>query len=224
MTLAPEQTRQLEILGYTDSESRVRVRCFVAKGMPLDEQLKRGTAWQKDEKTIIPIPIEGWLYTSGVFIRLKKKRSSDALVLDTNGNPIWREGKTYQDGIAYLLELNAKGYGVYILPNAGGGADADITRFAALFYECDAVTKDQQWEKLRSLESQLGRSASSVVETRNSLHCYFKLASGSVLPLTWTQYQQRLIQEQDSDPAIWNPARLMRLAGFDHQKWDAEQQ
>ncbi len=223
MTLAPEQTRQLEILGYTDSESRVRVRCFVAKGMPLNEQLKRGTAWQKDEKTIIPIPIEGWLYTSGVFIRLKKKRSSDALVLDTNGNPIWREGKTYQDGIAYLLELNAKGYGVYILPNAGGGADADIERFPALFYECDGVSKDEQWQKLRSLESQLGRLASSVVETRNSLHCYFKLASGSVLPSTWTQYQQRLIQEQDSDPAIWNPARLMRLAGFDHQKWDAEQ-
>lgn len=223
MTLAPEQTRQLEILGYTDSESRVRVRCFIAKGMPLDEQLKRGTAWQKDEKTIIPIPIEGWLYTSGIFIRLKKKRSSDAVELDTNGNPIWREGKTYQDGIAYLQSLNAKGYGIYILPNAGGGADADITRFAALFYECDGVSKNEQWQKLRSLESQLGRLASSVVETRKSLHCYFKLASGSVLPSTWTQYQQRLIQEQDSDPAIWNPARLMRLAGFDHQKWDAQE-
>lgn len=223
MTLAPEQTRQLEILGYTDPESRVRVRCFVAKGMPLNEQLNRGTAWQKDEKTIIPIPIEGWLYTSGVFIRLKKKRSSDALVLDDNGNPIWREGKTYQDGIAYLQSLNVQGYGIYLIPNEGGGADADIERFPALFYECDGVSKDEQWQKLRSLESKLERKASQVVETRKSLHCYFKLVSGSVLPSTWTQYQQRLIQEQDSDPAIWNPARLMRLAGFAHQKWDTEQ-
>lgn len=96
MTLAPEQTRQLEILGYTDQENRVRVRCFVAKGMPLDEQLKQGAAWQKDEKTIIPIPIEGWLYPNkgyGVFVRLKKKRSSDAVELDGNGNPIWIEAK-----------------------------------------------------------------------------------------------------------------------------------
>lgn len=224
MTLAPDQTRQLEILGYTDPESRVRVRCFIAKGMPLNEQLKRGTAWQKDEKTIIPIPIEGWLSPSGTFVQLKKKRLSEVVELDGNGNPIWREGKTYQDGIAHLRSLNAKGYGIYILPNAGGGADADITRFAALFYECDGVSKDEQWQKLSALESRLGGKASSVIETRKSLHCYFKLASGSVLPSTWTQYQQRLIQEQDSDPAIWNPARLMRLAGFDHQKWDAEKE
>jgi hypothetical protein len=191
--------------------------------MPLDEQLKRRAAWQKDEKTIIPIPIEGWLNTSGVFIRLKKKRSSDAVELDGNGNPIWIEAGTYQNGIGYLQDLNGRGYGIYLIPNAGGGADADISRFGALFYECDGVSKDEQWKKLRSLESQLGRSASSVLETRKSLHCYFKLVSGSVLPSTWTEYQQRLIQEQDSDPAIWNPARLMRLVGFDHQKWDAQQ-
>lgn len=76
---------------------------------------------------------------------------------------------------------------------------------------------------MRSLESQLGRLASSVVETRNSLHCYFALQDCNLLPTSWTEYQQRLIQQQDSDPAIWNPARLMRLVGFDHQKWDAQE-
>lgn len=225
MMLAPEQTRQLEILGYTDPESRVRVRCFVAKGMPLDEQLNRGTAWQKDEKTIIPIPIEGWLYPNkgfGIFVRLKKKRSSDTVELDSNGNPIWIESKTYQDGITYLQSLNVKGYGIYLIPNEGGGADTDIERFPALFYECDGVSKNEQWQKLRSLESKLGRFASSVVETRNSLHCYFTLQDCNLSPSTWIEYQQRLIQQQDSDKAIWNPARLMRLVGFNHQKWNSE--
>lgn len=220
--IPPEMTRQLEILGYTNKRNRVRVRCFVAKGMPLDEQLKRGLAWQKDEKTIIPISVEGWLDASGVFTRLKKKRSSEKVEQDSNGNPIWIEAKRYKDGIAYLRSLNAKGYGIYLIPNSGGGADADITQFPALFYECDGVSKDEQWEKLRSLETALGRSASSVVETRNSLHCYFALDYDGLLPSTWTQYQQRLIQLQESDPAIWNPARLMRLAGFNHQKWNSE--
>ncbi|PZO53458.1 MAG: hypothetical protein DCF15_12690, partial [Phormidesmis priestleyi] len=32
----------------------------------------------------------------------------------------------------------------------------------------------------------------------------------------WTQLQERLIQRMDSDPAIRNPSRLMRLPGFEH--------
>ena len=220
--IPPEVTRQLEILGYTSPKSRVRVRCFVAKGMPLDEQLKRGTAWRRDEKTIIPIPIEGWLYPNGAFVRLKKKRCGDKVELDSNRNPIWIEAKSYRDGIAYLRSLNSQGYGVYLIPNEGGGADADITRFPALFYECDGVSKDEQWQKLRSLEAALGHSASLVVETRHSLHCYFALGYDDLRPSTWMQFQQRLIQLQESDPAIWKLARMMRLAGFDHQKWNSE--
>lgn len=219
--IPPEMARQLEILGYTD-KSQVRVRCFAAKGMPIEEQVKRRAAWQKDEKTIIPIPIEGWLYPNGAFVRLKKKRCGDKVELDSNSNPIWIEEKNYKDGIAYLRTINAKGYGIYLIPNSGGGADADITRFPALFYECDGINKDEQRQRLRALESKLEHSASMAVETRSSLHCYFKLEYDKLLPSTWTQYQQRLIQEQQSDEAIWNPARLMRLVGFDHQKWNSD--
>jgi len=222
MQLPSELTRQLNILGYTAPTSRVRIRCFAAKGMPLDEQLKCGIAWQKDGKTVIPSPVEGWLYPNGVFVRLKKKRYGDAVELDSNNNPVWREAKTYQNGVGYLQSLNARGYGIYLIPNEGGGADGDINRFPSLFYEHDGIGKHEQWQKLRSLESKLGRSASMVVETRNSLHCYFALSYNDLLSSTWTQYQQRLIQEQQSDEAIWNPARLMRLVGFDHQRWNQE--
>lgn len=193
--------------------------------MPLNEQLERGIAWRKDEKTIIPTPIEGWFYPNkgqGIFVRLKKKRSNGEVELDANGNPFWTEAKTYQNGLTHLHSLNAKSYGMYLVVNEGGGADADITRFPALFYECDGITKEEQWQKLRSLEDKLGRFASKVVKTRNSLHCYFVLLYDNLMSSTWTQYQQRLIQEQDSDKAISNPARLMRLVGFNHQKWNAE--
>ena len=149
-----------------------------------------------------------------LFVHLKKKRWDDGKVeLDANGNALWIEAKSYGDGIGYLKSINAQGYGVYLIPNEGGGADPDITRFPALFYECDEVGKEEQWQRLRSLEAELDRAASMVVETRSSLHCYFRLDCDEALPATWTQYQQRLIQEQDSDGKIWNPSRLMRLAG-----------
>lgn len=224
MPLTPDQRQQLDILGYTSPESRVRIRAFVAKGTPLEEQAQRGAAWRKNENTIIPLPIEGWLYPNkgqGVFVRLKKKRSPGGKSeKDDAGKAIWIESRTYQDGIGYLNSINAKGYGIYLIPNEGGGEDVGILRFPALFYECDEISKEEQWQRLRSLEAKLGQPASLVIETRKSLHCYLALEDDKLLPSTWTQYQQRLIQEQDSDPAIWNPARLMRLAGFKHQKWN----
>lgn len=188
--------------------------------MPLEEQLIKGVAWRKDEKTIITISIEGWFYPStGVFTRLKKSKLSQN---GANAKTAWIENKTYQDGIAYLNQINARGYGIYFIPNEGGGADSDISRFPALFYECDEISKDEQWQRLKSLETELGRSASAVVETRNSLHCYFLLTYDGLLASTWKKYQKRLIQKQDSDPAIHNPARVMRLAGFNHQRWNNE--
>lgn len=209
----------LSALGYAYPESRIRIRCFAPKNMPLSEQLRRGIAWQKDEETIIPIPVEGWFYPStGVFVQLKKSRRSD----NASSKTTWIEAKTYQDGIAYLNQINAKGYGIYFIPNEGGGADSDIVRFPALFYECDGVSKAKQWQRLKSLEAELGRPASTVIETRNSLHCYFLLTYDCLLASTWKKYQLRLIQKQDSDPAIHNPARVMRLAGFDHQRWNTE--
>jgi hypothetical protein len=72
-----------------------------------------------------------------------------------------------------------------------------------------------------NLDSGEERSASLVVETRKSLHCYFRLKT-LLEPEVWRLYQKRLIQKQNSDPAIHNPARLMRFAGFHHQKWNPE--
>lgn len=52
--------------------------------------------------------------------------------MGANSNPVWLEAKTYQDGIDYLHSLNAKSYGIYLIPSEGGGVDADITHFPAL--------------------------------------------------------------------------------------------
>jgi hypothetical protein len=180
--------------------------------MPLAEQLKRGLAFEPEPGKIFEIAIDGYLRIGA------EKLTFTRLTRDlTTGEKTQERGYPFH----WLLQQNMKGYGVYLVVNPGGREDAEITECRSLFYECDGISKDEQWTKLRSLETLLGRKATRVVETRNSLHCYFALEE-SLTPEDFRQYQQRLIQQQDSDRAIFNPARLMRLAGFDHQKWHVE--
>lgn len=123
-----------------------------------------------------------------------------------------------------LAVLNDQGFGIYMVINEGGNANDDITSAATLYYECDHISKDEQWGRLRKLEGKLGAQASMVIETANSLHVYFKLDEPCTDMKKWVEMQTRLILEQDSDPAIKNPARIMRVAGMDHKKWDVETQ
>ena len=62
-----------------------------------------------------------------------------------------------------------------------------------------------------------------IVETHKSIHCYSPLASPLQDLSRWSQLQERLIQRMDSDPAIYNSSRLMRLPRFDHVRVQDEE-
>lgn len=198
----------LHSLGYATGD-RVYVRAIAPKKTPMPELLARGMAWTPpDAKRPVPIAPSGYIELRGNGASFTR---------------IYSDGKTKKHpwGLKHLRRLNAKGYGVYFVVNPGGGDDEAITESRALFYECDAIGKADQWEQLRQLQAATGGNWTAV-ETFKSLHCYGHLSQ----PLTdlgeWRQLQQRLIQRQDSDPSIHNPARLMRLPGFDHWRWDGE--
>jgi hypothetical protein len=125
---------------------------------------------------------------------------------------------TKKDGLRYLEKLNDRGYGVYLVVNKGGNEDADITEFTSLFFECDYMSKDEQWKRLERLPIE----PSAVIDTRHSLHIYYYLDQTDLAGEDWRKYQQRLIQLMDSDRSIHNESRLMRLAGFNHMKGGAE--
>lgn len=187
----------------------VEIRCIPPKGLPSDVALNLELAYrdQRTKKTHFKV-ISGKL--------LLNKTKPEFLETFPNGAT-----KLYRDGLKQLTIWNNQGYGIYLVVNPGGGKDTDISACHYLFYECDNITKDYQWAKLEELEEKLGQKASCVVETYKSLHIYFKLAT-SIYPEEWKILQQRLIQTQDSDPAIHNPARLMRLPGYQHKRWDDE--
>lgn len=101
--------------------------------------------------------------------------------------------------------------GIYFCPNVGGASDASITRYAAFFAEDDSRSIPEQHSRLDSAPL----LPSIRVETRDSVHSYWLLA-GDCREAEWRDVQARLIAYFDGDPKIKNPARVMRLPGFDH--------
>ena len=92
-------------------------------------------------------------------------------------------------------------------------------RFTACFAECD----DRPISEQHALLDACPLPPSIRVETKKSVHAYWLLAGdnpGDVYADDWREVQRRLIAYFGSDDKIKNPARLMRLPGFDHLKLD----
>lgn len=200
-----EALRQLRAMGHLPSD-RIVVRALPPKNVPLEELLKRKMAFLGEGGRIVKLPVKGYIELG------KRGFSFTRIFSDRSG----KKPRFFKDGFAELSRLNAMGYGIYLVVNFGYPIPVEAR---SLFYEVDSVTKTEQWQRLRKLEAKLGQKASQVIKTRNSLHVYFFLDELISLE-TWQQYQERLIQTQDSDPCIRDYPRLMRLAGFNHVKWN----
>ena len=107
--------------------------------------------------------------------------------------------------------------GWYFVVNAGGNADAEITRFNAFFVENDQLTIEEQHRRLDAAPLQ----PSIRLETRKSVHAYW-LIEGTCDSDVWREMQESLIAYFDGDTANKNPSRVMRLPFLKHVHYDAE--
>lgn len=124
--------------------------------------------------------------------------------------------KDYHKIKPQLDQLNANGFCVSLVVNAGGQHDADITRINAFFIDMDDGALDEQMEKINAFPLK----PTLIVVTQKSLHCYwFAEDSGDALA-RFREIQKALIRHFGSDPAICNESRAMRLPGFFHNKTD----
>lgn len=194
--------QQLKLLGYQPND-RVYFRGILPKRLSTENAFIRGLAY-------------------------KNKKQGDRLVRMTrefylDNGKLWQKqyGQYKPVELDALKKANDQGFGLYMVINPGGESDKDITEARVLFYECDDISKEEQWHKVKELEKQLGISL-IVIETAKSLHVYIKLIDAITNLDKWKEYQLRLIERQKSDKSIHNPARLMRVAGFDHKDFDSE--
>jgi hypothetical protein len=202
-----------------DIDTPLKLRLFSPKNVPEDVRLRRGLAFREEAKgKVVNNAKHGVIYP----ITRHPKLPFDV--------KIQKQGK---DGVGLISDHRGfeehynKGYNAYVVINdipadridKSTGSDDDVIACRALFFECDDISIEAQWEKLRDLEQLLGRKATMVVQTYKSLHCYFTLEA-SCSKEEWTYFQQRLIQRMGSDDSLWNPSRIMRLPGLPYRKFE----
>lgn len=123
-----------------------------------------------------------------------------------------------------LKQLNEQNCEVYFAVNDGGYKDEQITKINAVFIDLDCgrdtnkdyfamdIVNEFKQRKLQELET-FQFSPSSIIETRNGYQAYWHLHEGATVE-QFRECQLRLIQFFNADKAVKNPARLMRVPGF----------
>jgi KaiC/GvpD/RAD55 family RecA-like ATPase len=143
------------------------------------------------------------------------------------GEPIkrWRPAADLPSMTDELAEYNRQGWNIYFGPNPRKArnlsGDKNVLLSRCLFADFDHIEADG----CGPAEIVLGRiedaglpTPSLIANSGHGIHAYWRLA-GPVTGLDrWRILQKRLIATVGSDPAIHNPERIMRAAGFENTK------
>ena len=131
------------------------------------------------------------------------------------------------DHVDRLWELNQDGQNIYVGINPRsrkGGKAEDVKRFRTFFVDWDGVSL----EYIQHAYDAAGvADPTLVVASGHGYHAYWRLDEDAVSvkemdASTWSAYQRGLIAALNSDPAIKDPSRIMRLPGFLNTKSDEQ--
>jgi hypothetical protein len=131
-------------------------------------------------------------------------------------------------GLLDVLDAaNRDGFNIYIGPNPrkekGISGDANVARANCLFADFDGIDGDcaaMLAEVNRRITAAKLPEPTMRIFSGHGLHCYWRLVEPIDDLTAWTLYQKGLIRVLNSDKAIHNPERIMRLPGFTN--WKAE--
>lgn len=121
-------------------------------------------------------------------------------------------------------DMRDMGYGVFFCPNELGNVknekgnlrhDRNIQRITSVFLDMDAGTPEEQRARLSTFHL----PPSALVRTGRGHHAYWIL-TGDVDMTHWQHVQRTMAQRLGGDPACVDPARLMRVPGTWHVKYE----
>lgn len=121
------------------------------------------------------------------------------------------------DAVEWAANMAALGYNCYAVRNPirddviGSAKDTDIVAAFFLWADCDdSVATDN----IRRFD---GPPYTAIIRTGKTpsprVHIYWELAEPCTDMAAWRDMQQRIAQHFQSDPAVINPSRIMRIAG-----------
>ncbi|MFB2835096.1 hypothetical protein, partial [Floridanema evergladense] len=175
------------------------------------------TDWEKGENGELINYIYSGIVTANKFLISRASPSGK----DSQGNTIWKTTGKQLNGFEYLKAQAEDGATIYFYPNqpSGGISNAHICSSHLLFYEIDNLPLFEQWKRLNDLKTLTGLKPCAVVFSGGkSLHVYFRLSQEIDAETHWRRLNRKLTVIQESDPAINNPARAMRLPGIVRRK------
>jgi hypothetical protein len=139
------------------------------------------------------------------------------------------KGKRYNESmINELREWNERNYEIYFVANSGGYRNEHITKINTVFVDLDCgkdstgqyhpldVVEQYKKKKMREIE-QFPLQPSYIIETRNGYHVYWFVNDGATIE-QFERCENMLIAYFDADKQVKNPARLMRVPGFEWRK------
>jgi len=136
-----------------------------------------------------------------------------------SGQSSWLEAGRLTEAAESLLKENKTSQHVYISANPrrarGGTKSKDVTCGRCLFVDFDNINLDAA--KARWLKSGLP-SPTLTINSGHGIHAYWRLTEPITDMALWSKCQKKLIAVLDSDSAIHDPARIMRLPGFVNNK------
>ena len=114
--------------------------------------------------------------------------------------------------LADFRTYNQDGFGVFFVPNGGGHKDKDVKVAKVQFIESDELTLEEQYKQIEAFPLK----PSFLIQTKKSVHCYWKLEDGSIK--RFRGIQVRLARFFKGDIKVQNESRCMRLPTFYHSK------
>ena len=122
---------------------------------------------------------------------------------------------TFEQHQAALIDLNARGAGIFVQVNAGDGRGKDhITRIRALFVDLDEPATAK--ESIDSIKKFMPKPTLITESSKGKFHIYWKIMDCDLD--NFKKMQRQLAITFNSDMNVFNLDRVLRLPGFMHNK------
>ena len=136
-----------------------------------------------------------------------------------SGQSTWHQAGKLAEAAESLFHDNQHGQHIYVGANPrrrrGGTRSKDVTCARCLFVDLDGTDADTARNRWRTAGLPI---PTLTIGSGHGVHAYWRLA-GPITDLSlWSGLQKKLIVLVDSDSAIHDPPRLMRLPGFINHK------
>ena len=136
-----------------------------------------------------------------------------------SGKSTWHLARKLIDVVESVIWDNKEKQHIYVGANPrrvrGGTKGGDVACARCLFVDFDGIAVSEARDRWRKVSLP---TPTITIASGHGVHAYWRLSEAIFDMDLWSKLQKRLIVLLDSDPAVHDPARVMRLPGFINHK------